>query len=103
MRDQQRMRDQKPRRSPEPQGARPYVQAHQRGVKLVGATAHCVTPDLDEGPIIEQDVVRVDHSRDPEELVTIGRDVEARVLARAVEWHSESRVLVNGNRTVAFR
>ncbi|MFJ4014517.1 formyltetrahydrofolate deformylase [Streptomyces sp. NPDC090026] len=84
-------------------GARPYVQAHQRGVKLVGATAHYVTPDLDEGPIIEQDVVRVDHSRDPDELVTIGRDVEARVLARAVEWHSESRVLVNGRCTVAFR
>ncbi|KUO04551.1 formyltetrahydrofolate deformylase [Streptomyces sp. DSM 15324] len=84
-------------------GARPYVQAYQRGVKLVGATAHYVTSDLDEGPIIEQDVVRVDHSRDPDELVTIGRDVEARVLARAVEWHSESRVLVNGKCTVVFR
>ncbi|WP_455357280.1 formyltetrahydrofolate deformylase [Streptomyces sp. SYSU K217416] len=84
-------------------GARPYVQAHQRGVKLVGATAHYVTPDLDEGPIIEQDVVRVDHSRDPDDLVTVGRDVEARVLARAVEWHSESRVMVNGSRTVVFR
>ncbi|MGN9761534.1 formyltetrahydrofolate deformylase [Streptomyces sp. SD31] len=84
-------------------GARPYVQAHRRGVKLVGATAHYVTPDLDEGPIIEQAVVRVDHSRDPDELVTIGRDVEAQVLARAVEWHSESRVLVNGNCTVVFR
>jgi formyltetrahydrofolate deformylase len=84
-------------------GARPYVQAHERGVKLVGATAHYVTPDLDEGPIIEQDVVRVDHSRDPDELVTMGRDVEAQVLARAVAWHSESRVLVNGNRTVVFR
>jgi len=84
-------------------GARPYVQAHVRGVKLVGATAHYVTPDLDEGPIIEQDVVRVDHSHDPDELVTIGRDVEAQVLARAVEWHSKSRVLVNGNRTVVFR
>ncbi|MGK5531134.1 formyltetrahydrofolate deformylase [Streptomyces sp. URMC 129] len=84
-------------------GARPYVQAHERGVKLVGATAHYVTSDLDEGPIIEQDVVRVDHSRAPDELVTIGRDVEAQVLARAVEWHSESRVLVNGNRTVVFR
>jgi formyltetrahydrofolate deformylase len=84
-------------------GARPYVQAHQRGVKLVGATAHYVTPDLDEGPIIEQDVVRVDHSRDPDELVTIGRDVEAQALARAVEWHSQNRVLVNGNCTVAFR
>jgi formyltetrahydrofolate deformylase len=84
-------------------GARPYAQAHERGVKLVGATAHYVTPDLDEGPIIEQDVVRVDHSRDPDELVTIGRDVEAQVLARAVEWHSQSRVLVNGHRTVVFR
>ncbi|MBO8190191.1 formyltetrahydrofolate deformylase [Streptomyces oryzae] len=84
-------------------GARPYVQAHVRGVKLVGATAHYVTPDLDEGPIIEQDVVRVDHSHDPDELVTIGRDVEAQVLARAVEWHCKSRVLVNGNRTVVFR
>ncbi|WP_367325094.1 formyltetrahydrofolate deformylase [Streptomyces sp. HUAS ZL42] len=84
-------------------GARPYVQAHHRGVKLVGATAHYVTSDLDEGPIIEQDVVRVDHSRGPDDLVTIGRDVEARVLARAVEWHSESRVLVNGRCTVVFR
>ncbi|CAL9329592.1 Formyltetrahydrofolate deformylase [Streptomyces sp. enrichment culture] len=84
-------------------GARPYVQAHERGVKLVGATAHYVTPDLDEGPIIEQDVVRVDHSRGPDELVTIGRDVEAQVLARAVEWHSQSRVLVNGHCTVVFR
>ncbi|MES4903398.1 MULTISPECIES: formyltetrahydrofolate deformylase [unclassified Streptomyces] len=84
-------------------GARPYVQAHERGVKLVGATAHYVTSDLDEGPIIEQDVVRVDHSRAPDELVTLGRDVEAQVLARAVEWHSDSRVLVNGNRTVVFR
>ncbi|MEU6306866.1 formyltetrahydrofolate deformylase [Streptomyces chartreusis] len=84
-------------------GARPYVQAHQRGVKLVGATAHYVTSDLDEGPIIEQDVVRVDHSRDPDDLVTIGRDVEAQVLARAVGWHCESRVLVNGSCTVVFR
>jgi formyltetrahydrofolate deformylase len=84
-------------------GAKPYVQAHERGVKLVGATAHYVTSDLDEGPIIEQDVVRVDHSRAPDELVTMGRDVEAQVLARAVEWHSESRVLVNGHCTVVFR
>ncbi|MFF3909589.1 formyltetrahydrofolate deformylase [Streptomyces sp. NPDC001848] len=84
-------------------GARPYVQAHQRGVKLVGATAHYVTPDLDEGPIIEQDVVRVNHSHAPDELVALGRDVEAQVLARAVRWHSESRVLVNGNCTVVFR
>ncbi|MFD0434222.1 formyltetrahydrofolate deformylase [Streptomyces chartreusis] len=84
-------------------GARPYVQAHRRGVKLVGATAHYVTSDLDEGPIIEQDVVRVDHSRDPDDLVTMGRDVEAQVLARAVGWHCESRVLVNGSCTVVFR
>ncbi|MFI9833361.1 formyltetrahydrofolate deformylase [Streptomyces sp. NPDC051913] len=84
-------------------GARPYLQAYQRGVKLVGATAHYVTPDLDEGPIIEQDVVRVDHSRDPDELVTIGQDVEAQVLARAVQWHSQSRVLLNGHHTVVFR
>jgi formyltetrahydrofolate deformylase len=84
-------------------GARPYHQAHERGVKLVGATAHYVTPDLDEGPIIEQDVIRVDHSLDPDELVAAGRDVEAQVLARAVKWHSERRVLLNGNRTVVFR
>ncbi|MEU6199945.1 formyltetrahydrofolate deformylase [Streptomyces sp. NPDC047061] len=84
-------------------GARPYVQAHHRGVKLVGATAHYVTPDLDEGPIIEQDVVRVSHSHAPDELVALGRDVEAQVLARAVRWHSESRVLVNGRCTVVFR
>jgi formyltetrahydrofolate deformylase len=84
-------------------GARPYVQAHERGVKLVGATAHFVTSDLDEGPIIEQDVVRVDHSHAPDELVTLGRDVEAQVLARAVQWRSENRVLVNGSRTVVFR
>ncbi|MET9076723.1 formyltetrahydrofolate deformylase [Streptomyces sp. NPDC004232] len=84
-------------------GAKPYVQAHQRGVKLVGATAHYVTSDLDEGPIIEQDVVRVHHRHAPDELVALGRDVEAQVLARAVEWHSESRVLVNGRCTVVFR
>ncbi|WP_369368738.1 formyltetrahydrofolate deformylase [Streptomyces sp. CG4] len=84
-------------------GARPYVQAHERGVKLVGATAHYVTPDLDEGPIIEQGVVRVRHSHTPDELVTLGRDVEAQVLAHAVKWHSESRVLVNGHCTVVFR
>ncbi|WP_030622151.1 formyltetrahydrofolate deformylase [Streptomyces sclerotialus] len=84
-------------------GARPYNQAHERGVKLVGATAHYVTPDLDEGPIIEQDVVRVDHSQGPDTLVTLGRDVEAQVLARAVKWHSESRIMVNGNRTVVLR
>ncbi|MFF4212013.1 formyltetrahydrofolate deformylase [Streptomyces sp. NPDC001796] len=84
-------------------GAKPYQQAYERGVKLVGATAHYVTPDLDEGQIIEQDVVRVDHSLDPDELVTVGRDVEAQVLARAVKWHTESRVMVDGNRTVVFR
>ena len=84
-------------------GAKPYHQAFDRGVKLVGATAHYVTADLDEGPIIEQDVVRVDHSYNQEQLVTAGRDVEAQVLSRAVRWHSESRVLLNGNRTVVFR
>ncbi|MGW7054176.1 formyltetrahydrofolate deformylase [Streptomyces sp. NPDC054887] len=84
-------------------GARPYDQAHLRGVKLVGATAHYVTGDLDEGPIIEQDVVRVNHAHTPEELVALGRDVEAQVLARAVAWHSESRVMTRGNRTVVFR
>ncbi|MCZ4101849.1 formyltetrahydrofolate deformylase [Streptomyces sp. So13.3] len=84
-------------------GARPYNQAYDRGVKLVGATAHYVTPELDEGQIIEQDVVRVDHSLDPEELVTVGRDVEAQVLAHAVKWHSENRVMIDGNRTVVFR
>jgi len=84
-------------------GAKPYHAAFDRGVKLVGATAHYVTADLDEGPIIEQDVTRVDHSHTPEELVTAGRDVEAAVLSRAVSWHSQSRVLVNGNRTVVFR
>jgi formyltetrahydrofolate deformylase len=84
-------------------GARPYLQAHERGVKLVGATAHYVTADLDEGPIIEQDVVRVDHSLEPNELVAAGRDVEAQVLARAVTWHSERRIMLNGSRTVVLR
>jgi formyltetrahydrofolate deformylase len=84
-------------------GARPYHQAFDRGVKLVGATAHYVTADLDEGPIIEQDVVRVDHNYDQDQLVAAGRDVEAQVLSRAVRWHSQSRVLLNGNRTVVFR
>jgi formyltetrahydrofolate deformylase len=84
-------------------GARPYAQAHERGVKLIGATAHYVTPDLDEGPIIEQDVARVDHSLGPDELVASGRDVEAQALARAVAWHSQHRVLVNGSRTVVFK
>ena len=83
-------------------GAKPYHQAHARGVKLVGATAHYVTPDLDEGPIIEQDVIRVDHTLPPERLAEAGRDVEAQVLARAVTWHAEHRVLLNDDRTVVF-
>jgi formyltetrahydrofolate deformylase len=83
-------------------GAKPYHQAYARGVKLVGATAHYVTPDLDEGPIIEQGLMRVDHSYSPERLVEAGRDVETQVLARAVTWHAEHRVLLNGNRTVVL-
>jgi formyltetrahydrofolate deformylase len=83
-------------------GAKPYHQAHARGVKLVGATAHYVTPDLDEGPIIEQDVIRVDHTLSPPRLAEAGRDVEAQVLARAVTWHAEHRVLLNDDRTVVF-
>ena len=83
-------------------GAKPYHQAFARGVKLVGATAHYVTADLDEGPIIEQDVVRVDHRMAPDDLVRAGEEVESRVLARAVRWHCESRVLLNGARTVVF-
>ncbi len=84
-------------------GARPYHQAFDRGVKLVGATAHYVTADLDEGPIIEQDVMRVDHRFDAAELAAAGRDVESQVLSRAVRWHAESRVLLNGYKTVVFR
>ena len=84
-------------------GAKPYYQAHDRGVKLIGATAHYVTADLDEGPIIEQDVARVDHSMTVEDLTAIGRDTESQVLARAVKWHSEHRVLLNGHKTVVFR
>jgi formyltetrahydrofolate deformylase len=84
-------------------GARPYHQAFDRGVKLVGATAHYVTPDLDEGPIIEQDVMRVDHRSDAAELAAAGRDVECQVLSRAVRWHAESRVLLNAHKTVVFR
>lgn len=84
-------------------GAKPYHQAFDRGVKLVGATAHYVTGDLDEGPIIEQDILRADHSFTQDQLVAAGRDVEAQVLSRAVRWHSESRVLPNGHRTVVFR
>jgi formyltetrahydrofolate deformylase len=84
-------------------GAKPYHQAHDRGVKLVGATAHYVTSDLDEGPIIEQDVTRVSHRMTPAELVRAGQDVESIVLSRAVRWHTESRVLLNGTRTVVFQ
>ncbi|MDP3619337.1 MAG: formyltetrahydrofolate deformylase [Ramlibacter sp.] len=84
-------------------GARPYYQAHDRGVKLIGATAHYVTADLDEGPIIEQDVARVDHSATVESLTAQGRDTESQVLARAVKWHSEHRVLLNGHKTVIFK
>jgi formyltetrahydrofolate deformylase len=84
-------------------GAKPYHQAHARGVKLIGATAHYVTRDLDEGPIIEQEAARVDHAFSPDDLVNIGRDVECSVLARAVKWHVEHRILLNGNRTVIFR
>jgi formyltetrahydrofolate deformylase len=84
-------------------GAKPYYQAHDRGVKLIGATAHYVTADLDEGPIIEQDVARVDHSMTVEDLTTQGRDTESQVLARAVKWHSEHRVLLNGHKTVIFK
>jgi formyltetrahydrofolate deformylase len=84
-------------------GARPYAQAHRRGVKLIGATAHFVTGDLDEGPIIEQDVERVDHATDVEELTAIGRDVECVVLARAVKWFVEHRILQNGDKTVVFK
>ena len=84
-------------------GAKPYYQAHDRGVKLIGATAHYVTADLDEGPIIEQDVARVDHSKTVEDFTTQGRDTESQVLARAVKWHSEHRVLLNGHKTVIFK
>jgi len=84
-------------------GARPYYQAHARGVKLIGATAHYVTADLDEGPIIEQDVERVDHTLSAEDFTAVGRDIESRVLARAVRWHVEHRVLMNGHKCVVFR
>ena len=83
-------------------GARPYHQAHARGVKLIGATAHYVTADLDEGPIIEQEVARVDHTESPEKLTEIGRDLESVALARAVNWHAQRRVLLNGDKTVVF-
>lgn len=83
-------------------GAKPYHQAHERGVKLIGATAHYVTPDLDEGPIIEQETERVTHSMSADDLVAVGRDIESRVLARAVKLHVEQRVMLNGNKTVVF-
>ncbi|HEY1075551.1 MAG TPA: formyltetrahydrofolate deformylase [Fontimonas sp.] len=83
-------------------GASPYKRAYERGVKLVGATAHYVTSDLDEGPIIEQDVVRVTHATSAEEMTNLGREVEARVLSRAVRWHVECRTILNGNRTIVF-
>ncbi|MDI4666209.1 formyltetrahydrofolate deformylase [Xanthobacter autotrophicus] len=84
-------------------GAKPYHQAHARGVKLIGATSHYVTSDLDEGPIIEQDVERISHQDSPDDLVRKGRDIERRVLARAISWHLQDRVLLNGSRTVVFR
>ena len=83
-------------------GAKPYHQAHEKGVKLIGATAHYVTPELDEGPIIEQDTVRIRHHHTPEQMVALGSDVENMVLARAVSYHLEHRVLLNGNKTVVF-
>ncbi|WP_330458418.1 formyltetrahydrofolate deformylase [Streptomyces sp. NBC_00820] len=83
-------------------GAKPYHQAHARGVKLIGATAHYVTADLDEGPIIEQEIERVGHEATPDQLVAVGRDVECQALARAVKWHAERRILLNGRRTVVF-
>jgi len=84
-------------------GAKPYHQAHLRGVKLIGATAHYVTTDLDEGPIIDQAVERVDHTHKPDDLVAMGRDIENVVLARAVRYHIEHRVLINGTKTVVFK
>lgn len=83
-------------------GASPYTQAHVRGVKLIGATAHYVTADLDEGPIIEQDVERITHRDTPDDLIRKGRDIERRVLARALRWHLEDRVVLNGRKTVVF-
>ena len=84
-------------------GAKPYHQAHQRGVKLIGATCHYVTADLDQGPIIEQDVIRIDHSDSPDDMVRYGKDIEKTVLARGLRYHLEDRVLVHGNKTVVFR
>ena len=84
-------------------GARPYHQAFDRGVKLIGATCHYVTEDLDQGPIIDQDVIRIDHSDSPEDMVRYGRDIEKTVLARGLRYHLEDRVLAHGNKTVVFR
>jgi formyltetrahydrofolate deformylase len=84
-------------------GARPYHQAHTRGVKLIGATCHYATADLDAGPIIEQDVIRVDHGDTAADMVRRGRDIERLVLSRGLRWHLEDRILVQGNRTVVFR
>lgn len=84
-------------------GANPYKQAHEKGVKLIGATAHYVTADLDQGPIIEQDVERVNHDFTVDQLRELGQDVERNVLARAVRWHLEDRVIVDGNKTVVFQ
>ena len=84
-------------------GARPYHQAHERGVKIIGATAHYVTASLDEGPIIEQDVERVDHTMNPQALTALGGDIENVVLARAVKWHAEHRLFLDGHKTVVFR
>jgi formyltetrahydrofolate deformylase len=83
-------------------GANPYQAAHDRGVKLIGATAHYVTADLDEGPIIEQDIVRITHAQSPDDYVALGRDVESQVLARAIHAHIHHRAFINGNRTVVF-
>lgn len=83
-------------------GAKPYHQAHERGVKIIGATAHYVTPDLDEGPIIEQETARVTHAMSPDDLIAVGRDIESRVLERAVKSHLENRVMLNGHKTVVF-
>ncbi len=83
-------------------GANPYQQAYDRGVKLIGATAHYVTSDLDEGPIIEQEVTRVDHKQKPDDLRLMGQDIEARVLYKAVKWHLEQRIILNGTKTVVF-
>ena len=83
-------------------GAKAYHQAHNRGVKIIGATTHYVTPDLDEGPIIDQDIERVSHKNTPSELIQKGNDIEARVLARSVKWHAEKRILLNGKKTIIF-